>query len=99
MLRRTSVSVRRSRRRIEALEPAGGLDRLERHAAHARLLQREVDDPADLAVVEALLDRDDQRRRDAELVQPLERLLADVAQVGAAQLASARSRSNESNCR
>ena len=50
--RRTSVSVRRSRGGVEALEPAGGLDRLERHAAHARLLQREVDDPADLAVVE-----------------------------------------------
>ena len=47
----------------------------------------------------ALLQRDDQRRRDAEAVQPLERLRADVAQVGAAQRAAARSRSNESNCR
>ena len=42
-------------RRIEAVGAAGVLDRLERHAAHARLLQREVDDPADLVVVQALL--------------------------------------------
>ena len=99
MRRRTSVSVRRSRGRVEAVEPPGRLDRLERDAAHARLLQREVDDLADLAVVEALLQRHDERRRDVERVQPLERLARIVAQVGAAQLDAARSRSNESNCR
>ena len=86
-------------RRIEAVEPAGRLDRLERHAAHAGLLQREVDDPADLAVVQALLQRHDQRGRDAERVQPLERALAHLAKIGAAQLPSAASRSKESNCR
>ena len=52
MRRRTSVSVSRSRGRIEALEAAGGLDRLEGDAAHARLLQREIDDAAELAVVQ-----------------------------------------------
>ncbi len=56
-------------RRVEALDPAGGLHWLERHAAHARLPQREVDDRADLIVIEPLLERDDQRRRDAVLVQ------------------------------
>ena len=39
--------------------------------------QREVDDLADLAVVHALLDGHDERRRDAVPVEPLERLLAD----------------------
>ena len=42
-------------RRVEALEPARRLHRLEGHAAHARLREREVDDLAELVVVHALL--------------------------------------------
>ena len=53
------------------------------------LLEREVDDPADLVVVQALLQRDDQRRGDVERVQPIEGAPAHVAQIGAAQLRSA----------
>ena len=41
---------------------------------------------ADLVVVHALLDRDDERRGHAEPVEALERLLADAPQIGAAQI-------------
>ncbi len=71
-------------RRVEALDPPGDLHRLERHPAHAGLPEREVDDRAELVVVEPLLERDDQRRRDPVLVEALERPVADVDQVGAA---------------
>jgi hypothetical protein len=57
---------------------AGVLDRLERDAAHATLLEREVDDLADLVVVQAFLQRDDERRGDVVLVEPLDRALADA---------------------
>ena len=84
---------------IEVLEASGGLDRLERHAAHAGLLEGEVDDLADLVVVHALLQRDDERRRDVALVQVLERPAprrrADRRRAGRR---SGPSRS-ESNCR
>ena len=40
-------------RGVEILQPARGLDGLEGHAAHARLLQREVDDAAEFLVVGA----------------------------------------------
>ncbi len=85
-------------RRIEALEPARRLHRLEGHAAHAGLGQRELDDLAELVVVHPLLDRHDQGGRDVEPVQALERLFADAPQVGAAQRLERRARS-ESNCR
>ena len=85
-LRRTSASVRRSVARVEILEAAGVLDGLEGDAADAGLLQGEVDDVADLVVVEALLERDDERGGDVELVEAFEGAAADVAQVFAAQL-------------
>ena len=46
------------------LDAAGVLDWLQGHAAHARLLQGVVDGLADLVVVESLLQRYDQIRRD-----------------------------------
>ena len=79
-----STGARRVRHRIEALDPPGDLDRLESHPAHAGLLEREVDDRAELVVVEPLLERDDQRGRDPVLVEVLERPVADLDQVGAA---------------
>src|SRR5205085_5033809 len=72
-------------RRVEILEPAGSLHGLERHAAHATLLQREVEDLPDLSVVQALLQRHDQRGREVVLVQAIERAPADVAQINAAK--------------
>ncbi len=72
------------RRRIETVVPACGLHGLERHAADARLRNGVVDDLSDLTIVYASLHRHDQRRRNAVAVEPLERLLADPAEIGAA---------------
>ena len=73
-------------RGVEALHAARLLHGLERDAANAGLLQREVDDGAELVVVDAPLDRDDERGGDAELVESVEGFLADRAEIGAAQL-------------
>ena len=67
-------------------EAAGLLNGLEGDAADAGLLQGEVDDGAEFVVVDAAFHGDDQRGGDAEFVEALEGLFADVAQVGAAQL-------------
>ena len=59
--------------------------RLERHAAHARLLDRVLDDLADLVVVEALLERDDERRGQPEVVEPVDGFAPDAREICAAQ--------------
>ena len=71
--------------RVEPLDPSGGLHGLEGHPAYTGLRQREIDDRADLVVVEPFLERDDQRGRDPVLVEVLERPGADLDQVRAAE--------------
>jgi hypothetical protein len=58
---------------IVAVGAAGVLHRLERDAAHAAAQRGEADDVADLVVVHALLQRHDERRRQSEPVEPLQR--------------------------
>ena len=67
--------------RIKPFSSAGVLDRLKRHAAHAGLLDREVDDPPHLVIVQSLLERHDQRRGQSQSIQPFERLLTDGSEV------------------
>src|SRR5688572_346140 len=72
-------------RRVEVFDAAGVLDGLEGDAADTFLLQGEVDRLADLVVVQSFLEGDDERSGDVVLVEPLERLAADVGEVYAAQ--------------
>ena len=74
-------------RRIKPFQPPGHLHRLKCHAAHAFLLECEVDDLADFPVVQAFFQRDDERRGDVVLVEAIERLATDVAQVFTTKLA------------
>ena len=64
--------------RVVLFKAPRGLYRLESHSAHAGLLQGEVDDLSNLPVIEPLLQGHDERSRNAEPVEPLECLLADV---------------------
>src|SRR6185312_8095346 len=66
------------------LQAAGLLHRLEGDAADAWLLQRELDDGAHLVVVDAALNRHDQRGGDVERIQFLERPHTATAPVAAA---------------
>ncbi len=86
MRRRTSESVRRCSAELVVAEAAGLLNGLEGDAADAGLLQGEVDDAAEFVVVDAAFYGDDEGGGDVELVEALESLFADAAQVGAAQL-------------
>src|SRR5437763_1733446 len=74
-------------RGVEAIGSPRVLDRLKRYATDAALLEREVDDLADLVIVQALLQRDDQRRRDVVLVEMIQRAAANVAEILASQFA------------
>ena len=73
-------------RRIVVLVAAGVLNWLEGHAAYAGLLKGEVDDLADLGIVEPSLDGHNESGRDAVCVQPIDGALPDGAQIGAAKL-------------
>ena len=86
MRRRISDSTMRLRLGVEALVAAGILDRLEVDAAHALVGERMAHDGADLVVVDAALDRADQRRRDVARLEVGQRLAADARQRGAAQV-------------
>src|SRR5438477_12578141 len=57
---------------MEAVEPAGRLHRLKDDAADRRLRDGVLDDAAELAVVEASLDRDHERGGNPELIEPLD---------------------------
>ena len=67
-------------------EAASLLNWLKGDAADTGVLQSELDDGAEFVVVDAAFHCDDQRCGDTEFVQSLECTLADVAQVGSAQL-------------
>ena len=71
---------------VEVVEAAGLLDGLEGDAADAGLLEGEVDDGAELVVVDSAFDGDDEGGGDVELVEAFEGAFADVAEVGAAEL-------------
>ena len=71
---------------VEIEIAAGILHRLEGDAAHACVRQRVAHDVADLAVVDAFLDHADQRGGNAGLFEIGQRLLAHLAQIGAAQV-------------
>lgn len=71
---------------IELFEAPGVLNGLESYTPDTGLGQSEVDDFADLAVVEALLQGHDKIRRDVMAVEPFERVNAYAAEVGAAKL-------------
>ena len=86
------------RRCVELLQATRRLNRLKGNAADALLLQREIDDPPQLAIVAPLFHRHDQRGGNIMLVEPVERLLPDSPQIGPAQLLQ-RPLLQESNCR
>ena len=65
---------------------AGLLDGLEGDAAHAGLLEREIDECAELVVVGTLRDGDDEGGGNVVAVEAFEGLLAGAAEVGAAEL-------------
>jgi hypothetical protein len=67
-------------------ESASLLHGLEGDASDTGLLQGEVDDGAELVIVDAAFYGDYQCRRDVEFVQAHKGTFADVAQVGSAQL-------------
>ena len=83
---------------IEVFEAAGVLDGLEGDAADAGLLQGEVDDLADLVVVEALLQGDDERGGDVERLS-FSRALRRMRRRSAPRSCMSGSRSKESNWR
>ena len=68
------------------MQPAGLLDGLKGDAADAGLLQRELNDGAHFVVVDAALDRHDERGGDVERVEFFEGFRTDAAEVGAAEL-------------
>ena len=74
------------RGRIEVIQSAGALDRLERYATDASLIQRLVDDLADLVVVQSLLQCDDERGGNVAFVQTVVRAFAYVGKFFTAQL-------------
>src|SRR3989442_1194190 len=49
-------------RRVKVFQSSRRLNRLKRHAAHAALLEREIDHLADLVIVQPFLERHDKRR-------------------------------------
>src|SRR5439155_22366637 len=71
---------------IEPFQASGILDRLQRDATHARLLESIVNYLADFAVVQAFAQSGHQRRRNVVLVQPLECAFAYAAQIAAPQI-------------
>ena len=73
-------------RGVEVLQPSRILNRLQRNASHARLLQSEIDDLADLAVVQALLERNDEVGRNVVTVEPFKSVHPNAAQIRTAQL-------------
>ena len=70
---------------IKSIEPAGDLDGLEGDAADAGLFEGEIDDLADLVVIDAALEGDDEGGGDVVFVEAVEGFLADIAQVFAAK--------------
>ncbi len=71
---------------VEILVAAGVLHRLQGDAADAFPGERVADDVADRVIVDAALDGRDQRGRDAVAFEIFQRLLADLAQIRAAQI-------------
>ena len=63
---------------IKFLQSTGGLDRLKCNAAHAPLLQCEVDDLAYFIVIQPFFKRDDEGGGDVVFVEPIERATADI---------------------
>jgi hypothetical protein len=71
---------------VVALEAASLLDGLKGDATHAGLGERVLEDGTEFMVVDAALDGDDECGGDAEAVEDGEGALADMAEVGTAEL-------------
>ena len=85
IIRRTSLTVSRSV--AGSYPPAGLLPESAESSRRAPLLLKSVlNNVSDLAVIEAFLQRDDQRRGYVEFIQMVNGLLADAPQVGPSQL-------------
>jgi hypothetical protein len=68
--------------RVEALQAAGRLDRLKGHAAHAWLLQGELDDGAEFGIIGTPFDGHHQGGRDVQTVQSVEGPSTHCPQIG-----------------
>ena len=84
---RQRVALRRAALRRDLLVAAGERDRLEREEIDPlRIVERELDDPAHLLVVDAVDDRDDRHDVDAGLVEVLDRAQLHVEEVADAAM-------------
>ena len=70
-------------RGIEVIDAPGGLNGLERDAANAGLLQREIDNPAKFGVIASTLYGDDERGGNVEGIEAFKRLFTSAPKIGA----------------